>query len=422
MKKISAIRSSIVFILISIFFFQACVKDNCRKTHSYTFYEPVYKTSAAVRANIKSNSPREIQNPGKLYIYGQYIFLNEIDKGIHVINNANPSQPKNIAFIDIPGNMDIAVKENTLYADLYSDFITLDISNPENVQVKKIIDGVFPNRIWGNGFVGNTSMIVVDWVRRDTSVIEDCSPSSFLWSRNDVFLMSASASQASGTKASSPVGIGGSMARFTIASDRLYTVTNSDLGVFNISAATNPSYIKKINIGWNIETIYPFGNKLFVGSQNGMFVYDINNPDNPVKSGQFSHVRSCDPVIADSKYAYVTLRSGTTCTGFTNQLEVLELSNFFDPVLVKVYPMTNPHGLSKDDNIMFICDGKDGLKAYDASNVNNLKLIKTISGIETYDVIAYNKNALVVAKDGLYQYDYSDTKNIHQVSKIGVAK
>ena len=84
------------------------MKDKC--TRSYTFYEPVYKTIAEVRANIKSNSPRPVERPGKLFIRGNYIFLNEIDRGIHIIDNTNPSAPKNIAFVDIPGNLDIAVK------------------------------------------------------------------------------------------------------------------------------------------------------------------------------------------------------------------------------------------------------------------------------------------------------------------------
>ena len=162
--------------------------------------------------------------------------------------------------------------------------------------------------------------------------------------------------------------------------------------------------------------------KLFIGSQSGMFVYSISNPDNPVQTGQFNHVRSCDPVIADNKYAYVTLRSGTACQGFTNELDVLSLNNFMNPALLKVYNLTNPHGLSKDGTTLFICDGQAGLKIYDAADVMNLKMLKQIEGIETYDVIALNGNALVVAKDGLYQYDYSSLSNIKLLSKITISK
>jgi hypothetical protein len=33
-----------------------------------------------------------------------------------------------------------------------------------------------------------------------------------------------------------------------------------------------------------------------------------------------------------------------------------------------------------------------------------------------------NGKAIVVAKDGLYQYDYSNLNNIHQLSKISITK
>ena len=86
---------------------------------------------------------------------------------------------------------------------------------------------------------------------------------------------------------------------------------------------------------------------------------------------------------------------------------LLQLNNLSNSELVKVYNLTNPQGLSKDGSLLFICDGTDGLKAYDATDVMNLQLVKQFPGMETYDVIAYNKIAIVVAKDGLYQYDYS---------------
>jgi hypothetical protein len=153
-----------------------------------------------------------------------------------------------------------------------------------------------------------------------------------------------------------------------------------------------------------------------------MFIYDVSNHDHPAQVAQFSHVRSCDPVIADDNYAYVTLRSGTKCQGYSNQMDILSIAIPDNPSLVKTYPMTNPHGLSKDGNWLFICDGKDGLKVFDATDVNEVKLIRQISGMEAYDVIASNKKVLVVAADGLYQYDYTDTGNIKLLSKISIVK
>ena len=411
------------FLLITVILgMTACVKDSCKEMHTYTYYQAVYKTKSEVRENIKSNSPRQVENPGKIYIRGNYIFLNETDKGIHVIDNTNPAQPQNIAFIDIPGNMDLAVKGNTLYADLYTDLVAIDISNPASVKLSKVIESVFPYRYWGNGFVGtnNSDQIITDWVRRDTTVTESCERQNWLFTdRADIFFAAQSNSSATSV---SPIGVGGSMARFTIMNDRLYTVGISDLDVFNIVNANDPKHTNRLNVGWSIETIYPFKNRLFIGSQAGMFIYNVSNADAPVADGQFNHARSCDPVIADDDYAYVTLRSGTTCQGFTNQLDIVKLNNITDPVLQKTYPMKNPHGLSKDGDLLFICDGDAGLKLYNAANVMNLQLIMEIGDIDAYDVIAMNKIALVVAKDGLYQYNYANPAEIRLLSKITVPK
>ena len=226
---------------------------------------------------------------------------------------------------------------------------------------------------------------------------------------------------ASGGSASSPFGVGGSMARFSVVNNYLYAVSTTALKVLSIQNAADPVFSNNVTIGQNIETIYPFNNKLFIGSNAGMFIYDISNPTNPLRQGQFSHTRSCDPVIADNNYAYVTLRSGTFCQGFTNQLEVLDIANLSNPLLLKTYAMTNPHGLAKDGNQLIICDGKDGLKFYDASSpASNIVLKKTISGPETYDVIAFGGWALMVAKDGLYQYSYDNLFNVTQLSRMPV--
>ncbi len=412
------------FLLIAVMLgITACVKDSCKEIHTYTFYEAVYKTKTEVRENIKSNAPRSVENPGKINTLGNYIFLNETDKGIHVIDNTNPSHPKNIAFIDIPGNMDLAIKGNTLYADLYTDLVAIDISNPASVKLTKVIDSVFPYRYWGSGFVAthNNDQIITDWVRKELTVTESCEEQYQIFTgRADVFF----SAQSGNTKASaSPIGVGGSMARFTIMNDRLYTVGMSDLDVFNIANANDPKHTNRLNVGWNIETIYPFKDKLFIGSQSGMFIYNVSNADAPVAAGRFTHVQSCDPVIADDDHAFVTLRSGNACRGgFTNQLDIVKLNNISDPVLLKTYPMKNPHGLSKDGDLLFICDGDAGLKLYNVSDVMNLRIIKEVNNINAYDVIAMNKIALVVAKDGLYQYNYTNPADIRLLSKITTGK
>ncbi len=412
-QKFLLFATAVFFSLLFI----GCVKDKVAHTYSYTWFEPVYKTSEEVRQSIKSDQPTEIKAPGKLFIKGNYIFLNEINKGVHIIDNSNPSSPVNKAFINIPGNVDIAVKGNTLYADLYTDLLVIDISDQINIVTKKIVDNVFPERYY-EGFNADNTKTIYSWLRHDTTVTDyNVDMPVFLGNRGvfmDAGMLSSSAAYSGG----SPVGIAGSMARFALVNDYMYAVGQADLKSINITAEQDPVVEKIINLIGGVETIYPFKNNLFIGSNNGMFIYDISQPGSPVAKGTFLHARVCDPVIADDDYAYVTLRNGTRCAGFINELQVVDIKDMNAPVLLKKYDMTNPHGLSKDGDLLFICDGADGLRVLNAADVNNITLIKQITGMETYDVIAYGNIAIVVAKDGLYQFDYSDTGNIHQLSKI----
>lgn len=407
----------LLLFLVSLVSLQSCLKDTI--THTFSIARPVYKEKAEVYANIKSNPVQLVKSPGKLFLFGNYIFLNEVNKGVHIIDNSDPSHPVFKAFIDIPGNLDIVVKGNTLYADLYADLVVVDISNPLAARFEKFVPHVFPARAYSNGFISDSTRIIVDWIIKDTTVSYDVYQS---WYKSDAVMLQSSGSGGSPAAANPGgiTGIAGSMARFSIVNNYMYCVNDWELRSFNISNTLDPQQVAANNIGWGIETIYPFSDKLFIGSNTGMFIYDISSPANPVKVGQFQHARACDPVITDGTHAYVTLRDGTECTGTSNQLDVLDVTNMSSPSLLRTYSMTNPHGLSKSGNLLFICDGRDGLKMYDAATPGNIVLKKHITGIETYDAIAWNNNLIVVAKDGLYQYDYSNPSELTLRSKLAV--
>ena len=128
------------------------------------------------------------------------------------------------------------MKGNTLYADSYTDMVTLDISDPLHVQVKKFTDDAFPFRRYTNGFVADSNKIIVDWIRTDTTVLVDCDGAGFAWI--DCMSCNFLASSSSGTadKSASPfgAGVGGSMARFALMNNYLYTVTIDRLNVQHI--------------------------------------------------------------------------------------------------------------------------------------------------------------------------------------------
>lgn len=413
-----------------------CLQDSCSEEHIFYSYEPIYMSMEELRTQVATESARDLRRPGKLYFYGQYVIINEVNEGFHIFNNEDPRNPRNIAFIHVPGARDMAVKGDVLYADSYLDLVAIDIANPQTAQEVGREQEVFPYGSYHPGLWADESLgIAMDWIETRNEETNDCGNTN--WGRNTFwaidalevsnFASNSDMAASSVGPSNAPTGIGGSMARFTLVGDYLYAVTNNDMLPFNISDLTNPVSEALISIGWGIETIFPMKDHLFIGSQTGMFVYSLDNPAQPQYLSEFQHVRSCDPVVVEGDYAFVTLRNGageTACGGFTNELSVVNISNITNPVAEHRYDMTNPHGLGIRDGILFICDGDDGLKVYDASDVSKItsNQLAHFKNINTFDVIPLENILLMIGEDGLYQYDYSDLEDIHEISMIPVVK
>ncbi len=101
-----------IFSLVILFLgFNSCVDEY---TEVFTANSPVYMSYEDLREAVDYSSARDLEKPGKIYFKDGYIFVNENAKGIHIIDNKNPRDPKNIGFIEIPGNVDMAIKGNIL--------------------------------------------------------------------------------------------------------------------------------------------------------------------------------------------------------------------------------------------------------------------------------------------------------------------
>ena len=216
-------------------------------------------------------------------------------------------------------------------------------------------------------------------------------------------------------------GVGGSTARFTISGNTLYTVSNTALQTYDIAMSSNPKMGNKTTLGYGVETIFPYRNNLFIGTQTGMYIYDITQPGSPRQVSLYTHIQSCDPVVAQGNYAYVTLRSGTPCRNTSaNTLDVVDISNLANPKLLRSYPMKNPHGLGVDGTFLFVGEGDYGLRVMDISDPTDIREIQSFDSTKTFDVIPTNKRLIITGPDGIYQYSYADLKQLKLLSKIPV--
>lgn len=215
-------------------------------------------------------------------------------------------------------------------------------------------------------------------------------------------------------------GSGGSTARFTISGDYLYTVDHENLKVFNIADPANVALKNTVPVGFEIETIYPFKDKLFIGSTSVVHIFSVTNPEQPEKlSTAISPevIRRCDPVVAKDNVAYATLRTNGVCGGTRSILATYDITDITQPKQVNSYLVTEPYGLGYSNNVLYVCD-QQGLYVFDITDPFLPKFEKKITGSWYYDVIPYSNTLICQVNDGMNLFDITDRLNPQLITKI----
>jgi len=421
MKKLMSL-----FCVSLICLFCGCNDDmKVRETITYTVNKPVYMSADVFRSSVKvTTQPEEITQKGKICFYEGYLYVSERGKGIHIIDNRNPSSPASVGFIELMGNADLAIRNNLLYADSYVDLVWFDISNPalpalknrlENVFLQSfppIEEGIIDSEVFSEA--GRAKGVVVGWTQEEVTETYEYYKDEIYY--NDMGAISESSSGGGFT------GVNGSMSRFGLYKDYLYVVLNNQMDIFDLSGAEPVVAAETIPVGWNVETIFSYKDCMFMGTPTGMLIYSVKDPLKPEYQSSLTHVYGCDPVVVEDDIAYVTVHSGNNCGQNFNELIIINVSDVKRPQPIVSYTMTKPKGLGIDNGTLFLCD--DGLKIYNANDPQTLMAnrLAHYSGMEGYDVIPYNNVLMMIAEDGIYQYDYSDLEEIRLLSKIAVKK
>ena len=421
--------------LFFLFSFVALALTSCNNVVTemvtYKVNKPIFMSADSFRNSVKvSKVSREITGIGKMCFYNNYLYISEPQKGIHIINNTDPANPQSVGFIEILGNADLAIRNGLLYADSYIDLVWFDINDPSNPQLKGRLDSIFttalpiiPNHYsidYASTYSNSGKGIVIGWELQE--VTEPVSQYGGGWWKGggpDVMFDTANPS-VNTTEGST--GKNGSMASFTIYDDKLYTVINNNLNIFDLTGEKPKKATDNLYVGWNVETIFSYKTNLFFGTSTGMLIYSVADPLKPEYQSAISHTFGCDPVVVDNDLAYVTIHSGNRCGQSTNELMIVDVKDVKNPKMLVSYGMTEPKGLGIDAGKLFLCD--DGLKIYKLSEPTTLMANQLVhyAGMNGFDVIPFNNTLMMIADDGLYQYDYSDINNIKQISKIAIIK
>jgi len=402
-------KVKILLALTMLFFMlQSCNDETDGEFVMVNVATPKYMTKEALRSSVEITLPLPIIESGKIYVYKDLVLVNDIENGIHIIDNSNPESPKKVACIKMEANNDMEIKGDYLYVDSLMDLVIFDISNIHDIKEVTRLKDVFPAYVVMpfmddlvydyTNHTQNANEIIVGWkVTQEKRSMEE------IENLNTRFMDVVAFAESNAS-----VGQGGSLAKFKIVDDYLYAVDSHNINIFNIEKLADPQQSSSIFAGFDIETIFNKGNYLFLGSMRGMYIYDIESPAMPQLVSEFQHGTACDPVVVDDEYAYITLRAGNSCGALDSSLQIVDITDLYNPKLKKSYAMDNPYGLGIKNNLLFICDGNSGLKVYDKTNVEDLQLVDHFKDINTFDVIPLDNHLLMIGEEVLYQYTYSD--------------
>ncbi|MDD2277905.1 MAG: hypothetical protein PHD06_09650 [Bacteroidales bacterium] len=423
----SLVKATILFLFVAVATTRCTDKTVMRIT--YDANVPIYMSFEDFRTSFKKSETEEISQPGKMYFKDGYLFINEVGKGIHVINNTDPSNPQKIAFYEIMGNVDMAIRNNILFADSYIDLLAIDITDVNNPVEINRIENVFPEivpegDIWfPYAMVDRSKGVIVGWEVETITEERDANGNGGWLYRGNLDFLAMGNSE--GGNWTGGAGIGGSMARFMLNEQYLYLIAQPyRLKTVDVESTLQMTVIDSVDVARQMETLFRLEDKLFIGTTTGMLIFGLDNQEMPRQISSYDHITACDPVVVDGQYAYVTLRTGAVCANGDNLLEVIDISSIENPYLVKSYPMFNPHGLGVDGNLLFICDGAAGLKIYYKTDPMAIltNQIAHYPDFDTFDVIPLNGVLMLVGPGGIYQYDYSDPSNIIQISYLPIIK
>jgi len=399
-----------------------------KRLQTYLANVPVYMSYEDLRSSFEVSGEQALEKPGKIYFKDNYMYINEYQKGIHVVDLSNPENPQKKAFIQIPGNVDISIRNDVLYAESYVDLLLIDVSNPAQPLFIKRIEDMFEYAIPSYDYdypvdeIDQEKGVIITFeLKKITREIEQ---NPYPWPiYYDYALSSSFMGSPKVNGAGNSFGIGGSMARFITYDDYLYTLESTyKLKVIDLSN-TDQVEVKSEQYLWgNVETVFIADQHMYVGTSNGMHILSLEQPSSPNLLSTYQHITSCDPVVVEGDWAYVTLRSGNLCGGNQNLLEVINVSDKTDPVREASYGMKSPYGVGIDNGTLFVCEGEFGLRIFDASDKNSItqNKIAEFPDIHAYDVIPLGTFLLLIGDDGFQIYDYSNLEDIHLLGSLPV--
>jgi hypothetical protein len=407
-------KNTLLICFGALFIFASCSKNKGTITLTYNKATAIYGDIEAIRSTPLSESPKTIEKAGKIFIGENVLLIGEKLKGIHVFDNTNAFAPVNIGFINLPFTEEFYVADNMIYAVSHYDLVKIDISSLSSPTLVHRVEFAFGQPIKNNK---NETLLGFNFIQTTESFELNSTEARELEKTNYLYYDYSNQLIPQANVPSSFAGNGteikGTLNKITVHQDYVYVIGNDRIYTFQDSPTIlTPN--STVQVGMNLETIYPQNNNLFIGTRFSMIVMSISNPSMPTYVSEYNHPTSCDPVLPNGNVAYLTLRTGdfSGCSGDVNSVSVLNISNVSNPIKIDEFALTSPYGMTLINDKLFVGEGANGITIFDATNASSLVQLTHNSSVKAYDIIKHPTLVDVVlttGSNGLTQYkiDYA---------------
>lgn len=414
----------IVYFSSLIFLAASCVKTKGEISMTYEKATAVYGDLDSIRSLPLLIEKQELVKPRNFHIGSNYVLVSEANKGIHIYDNTDMQNPQRLSFIQLPFLRDFYVKDNYLYVANVYDLVKIDITNVYNPTLVSRAENVFWEALEndkGQQLLGFKYETATDKYKINSAEAKEIKKAGKLHIDflKNVIPISSIPTYFTGSNSNSK----GTLNKIAVEYGHIYIIEENIMHV-----VSNNSVFKEVStvkIDDNSETIYGTNNRLYLGSMTSMRIYNANNASSPVEMSCVEHHESCDPVLPRADVAYYTLRSTENegCNGKgENTLNIVDISNENKPVELESIEMDSPYGLCFANNYLFVGEGQNGLKIYDATNPKKLKHKFDIANLVAYDIMIHpnNPNIIILSNStGIeeYQIDWNSF-TLNSVGKL----
>lgn len=327
-------------------------------------------------------SPPYLSEAQSMYLHDSTLYVSDLYDGIHVYAAPPGNALTYRTTIPLSGNAGVAVRDDIIYANSWESILAL--------------------RLYADNTCDTAALI-----RQGPSYIPmyDDIEYSRGWGCHSVVYDEA-------TPTSGGSGQGSSYAVFGVIDTFLYYVDGYSIITMSVAQADSPVVLSTTTISWDLETLFPTENFLFVGASTGMYVLDrVSDPTNPRYIGMFSHAQGCDPVVVHDTVAFVTLRGGNTCGAVNDAFLSVSVGDATAPYLLDEVNPRTPYGLAVQDTLVYVAKGYNGFALYSAAQPSALQIVATWPSDIAKDFIWYGDMLYVMTFGAVKVYDVRDPRN-----------